>query len=73
MERLNLDFKKWQWNLILENCEFTDEELELIPYFRRGLYQEDIAATLNMSRSTVARRKKKICDKIIDFISEYNG
>lgn len=58
-----------EWELFLENCGFTDNEVELIPFLRRGWVSIDIAEELSISTSTVARRKKAIMEKIARYIS----
>ena len=58
-----------EWELFLGNCGFTDNELELIPFLRRGWASIDIAEELSISMSTVARRKKAIMEKIARYIS----
>lgn len=58
-----------EWELFLENCGFTDDELELIPFLRRGWAGIDIAEELSVSLSTVSRRKKSIMTKIARYIS----
>ena len=58
-----------EWELFVKNCGFSDDELEIIPYIRRGWAQADISAEICVSISTVARRTKKISEKIVRFIS----
>lgn len=57
-----------EWEEFIEHCGFTDDELEIVPFLRRGWYGEDIAAELCVSRSTFKRRKKRIEQKIIRYI-----
>jgi DNA-binding NarL/FixJ family response regulator len=59
-----------EWELFIQNCGFTDIELEIIPLIRRGWAQIDIAAELCISLRTFARHKKRIEDKIIHYISK---
>ena len=62
-------FYKDEWDLFLENCGFTDDEYEIIPLLRKGWALADVAAELNISDSTLKRRKKSIENKIIRYIS----
>ena len=59
-----------EWEEFLENCGFSDDELEIIKLFRREWAQVDIAAELCISLSTLARRKKRITQKIFRYISK---
>lgn len=67
---MKLDFTKSEWEDFTQNCEFTDDELEVIPLIRRGWAMVDIAYELCISESTLKRRKRKIEYKIIRRISE---
>jgi DNA-binding NarL/FixJ family response regulator len=67
--KLKLDFNKTEWQIFIDNCEFTDNELEVIPFLRRGWALVDIAAELCISDSTLKRRKRKIENKITRLIS----
>jgi DNA-binding NarL/FixJ family response regulator len=58
-----------EWELFLQNCGFTDDELKIIPFLRRGWAQIDISEELSISRSTFCRRKKSIMEKIARYIS----
>lgn len=64
----NLNFYADEWNKFLNNIDFTDEERKIITLVRRGWCQEDIAAELYISRSTVARRYTSITNKIVRFV-----
>ena len=61
-----------EWESFLKNCGFTDDELDIIPFLRRGWASVDIAEELSISTSTLARRKKRIMEKIIRYISQCN-
>lgn len=63
-----MNFFNDEWELFINNCGFTDIELEIVQLLRRGWYEVDIAAGLNMSHSTVTRKKRNIKRKIIHFI-----
>lgn len=65
---MKLQFLKEDWNEFLENIDFTDNEKEIIPYIRRGWYQVDIAAELDISPSTVKRRVTSITNKVVCYI-----
>ena len=53
---MRLEFRKEDWEEFLANIDFTDHEQKIIPLIRRGWYQMDIAAELDISVSTVKRR-----------------
>lgn len=57
-----------EWETFLIHCGFTDDELEIIPFLRRGWAQVDIAAELCVSLSTLKRRLKRISQKIVRYI-----
>ena len=61
-------FLEIEWKEFTENCAFTDDELEIIPYLKRGLYLYSIAQRLNVSEKTVQRRKKSIVTKMIKYL-----
>lgn len=67
---MTLKFFNDEWELFMSNCGFTDDETEIVHLLRRGWYCVDIAAELNISHSTLKRRKKKIEQKIIRYISK---
>ena len=58
-----------EWDKFIKNCGFTDDEMGIILFLRRGWAQADIAAELHISPRTLARRKKIIENKIIRYIS----
>ena len=59
-----------EWELFITNCGFTDDELEIIPDLRRGWACIDIAEELNVSLSTLKRRRTRIGKKIIRYIAK---
>jgi DNA-binding NarL/FixJ family response regulator len=65
---MKLEFLESEWKEFIENCAFTDDELEVIPYLKRGMYQYSIAQRLNVSEKTVQRRKKSIESKMIKYL-----
>ncbi|MEE1048795.1 MAG: helix-turn-helix domain-containing protein [Clostridia bacterium] len=58
-----------EWELFLEHCGFSDDELEIITFLRREWSFADIAAELCISHSTLTRRRKRITQKIARYIS----
>lgn len=67
---MKFKFYNDEWKLFLEHCGFTDDELEIIHFLRRGWALVDIAAELCISVSTLTRRKRQITNKIIRYISK---
>jgi DNA-binding NarL/FixJ family response regulator len=57
-----------EWELFIANCGFTDDELEIVPFLRRGWACVDIAEELSISLSTLKRRRTRIGKKIIRYI-----
>ena len=65
---MRLEFRKEYWEEFLANIDFTDNEQKMIPLIRRGWYQMDIAAELDISVSTVKRRITSITNKVVSYI-----
>lgn len=65
---MRLEFRKEDWEEFLANIDFTDNEQKIIPLIRRGWYQMDIAAELDISVSTVKRRITSITNKVVGYI-----
>ena len=63
-----MKFYKDEWEELIANCGFTDDELEIVHLLMRGWYEEDIAAELGYSRRTIGRRKRIIKAKISRYI-----
>ena len=63
-----LKFFNDEWEEFIACCGFTDDELQIIPFLRRGWCSVDIAAELCISDSTLKRRKQRIESKIIRHI-----
>ena len=63
-----LRFYNSEWEKYISHCGFTDDELEIVKFLRRGWAQADIAAELCVSLATLKRRIKRIYLKIIDCI-----
>lgn len=64
------DFSKEEYDELVENCGFTDEELAVLTFKRRGWSHIAIAAELYTSESTIKRRCKSIKKKIYRHISK---
>ena len=67
---MRFKFYNDEWELFIAHCGFSDEELSIITYIRRGWASADIAAELCLSGRTLARRKDRIIEKIIHYISK---
>ena len=65
---MKLKFLDDEWDELLTHCGFTDNEVEVVKYLRRGWYGADISAELNISWSTFKRRKKGIEERIIKYM-----
>lgn len=67
---MKLDFTAKQWDFYIANCSFTDKELAVIQYKRRGWRIIDIGEEMKnaigyeVSERTVARWCKNIKNKI---------
>ena len=59
-----LDFSRSEYQYLIEECCFTDEELAVLGLRRKGKSIIAISLELNISESTVSRRIKSICRKI---------
>lgn len=60
-----------EWEIFIEHCGFTDNELEIIKFLRRGWYAIDIAEELNICKRTVEYRKKSIKNKITRYLLKH--
>lgn len=67
---MKMDFFKDEWDDFVENCGFTDVELEIVGYLRRGLFSVDIAEELNLSHSTVKGKRARIGKKIARYLEK---
>lgn len=61
---MKFDFTPAEWQDILDNCEFTDRQKQIIALKRRGMFNVDAAEELYISRSTIDRELRKIQKKI---------
>lgn len=59
-----MKYHKDEWETFLVNCDFTDNELEIIPLLRRGWSGVRISLELSISTATLSRRKDSIEEKI---------
>lgn len=59
-----------EWEDFVKNCGFTDDELEVVTYLRRGWACIDIAEEINVSLSTLKRRRTSVGRKIIRYLSK---
>lgn len=69
---MTMRFYSDEWESFITHCGFTDNELEIVKFFRKGWASVDIAAELCISISTLTRRKKRISQKILRYISKTN-
>lgn len=65
---MKLKFLNDEWEELISHCGFTDDELEVVRFLRKGWYGVDIAAELNISHTTFKRRKKSVEDRIIRYL-----
>jgi DNA-binding NarL/FixJ family response regulator len=64
----NLDFNKSEYEYFLENCNFTDRQLEIFNLRRKGLTYIQMSFELHLSESTLKREVKRIKNKILKII-----
>ena len=65
---MKFDFTKFELNYIIENANFTDEQLKIFNLLTGKNGRETIVAIsfkMSMSESTVKRRIKEIKNKIL--------
>lgn len=67
---MKTDFYNDEWEAFVVYCGFTDDELNVVEFLRRGWAGIDIAAELTISLSTLTRRKKRITNKIKRYLSK---
>lgn len=63
-----MQFYNDEWELFVQNCGFTDDEMAVVVLLRRGWYSVDIAEELSVSLSTVKRRRNNIKKKISRYL-----
>lgn len=59
---------KPELDFLTDNCNFTDEEIDLLTMATSGYSEIQIADKLNVSVSSVAKKKKRITRKIGSFL-----
>jgi DNA-binding NarL/FixJ family response regulator len=65
-----IKFYNDEWETLIANCGFTDNELEVIKFLRKGWAYVDIAAELCVSLPTLKRRTQSIMQKILRHIDK---
>lgn len=61
-------FSKPELELLIENCNFSEEEEILLKMANVGVSEIQIADKLSVSLSCVTKKKKKIAEKITNFL-----
>ena len=64
-ELKRLDFNKSEYEYFIENCNFTDRQLEILNLRRRGKTIIEISFTTHLSERTINREIKRIKNKIL--------
>lgn len=67
---MTMNFFNDEWEAFVEHCGFTDDELEIVKFLRKGWACIDIAEEVNVSLSTLKRRRKRIGQKIVRYIQK---
>ena len=67
-ELKKLDFNKAEYEYFIENCNFTDRQLEILDLRRKGKSIIEISLEINLSESTINREIKTIKRKIFKII-----
>lgn len=63
-------FNKPELEFLIENCNFSEEEIVILKMANTGNCEVKIAGKLNLSISSVSKKKSKITIKIKDFLEE---
>lgn len=61
---MKLEMRQSEYERLIDECGFTDEERAVLDYKRRGWFDADIAEELYCSRRTVGRRLNSIRRKM---------
>lgn len=61
----NFDFSYNEYQMFLERCPFSEEEIEIINMRRKGKSNTSICYALSISETTLSRRINKIYNKIM--------
>lgn len=64
---MKLEFSKSELEEYIEQCGFTDREISLINYKRRGFSVASIATYMDYSEKTINRITQSVIDKIIKY------
>lgn len=64
-ELKRLDFNKSEYEYFIENCNFTDRQIEILNMRRKGLSIVRISMELFISERTINREIKNIKNKIL--------
>lgn len=64
-ELKRLDFNKSEYEYFIENCNFTERELEILNLRRKGKTIIEISFLTHLSDRTINREIKKIKNKIL--------
>ena len=67
-ELKNLDFTKAEYEYFIDNCGFTDREIEILNLRRKGKSIIAISLEAHLSERTILRILKKIKHKILKVI-----
>lgn len=59
---------KAELDFLIENCNFSSDECIIIEMSSKRKSDVEIAEKLNISISTVTKRKKKIMEKVLNFL-----
>lgn len=63
-------FSKPELDFFTENCMFTDEEVLLLNMVAREKSETEIAVKMNISESSVTKKKRRIFQKMVKFVEE---
>jgi len=67
-ELKGLDFNKSEYDYFIENCNFTDRQIDILNLRRKGVSILAISSRMFISERTVNREIKKIKNKILKVI-----
>lgn len=59
------DYVEWELNIFREQCNFTQEELEMFNYKAKNIPLEQIAELMNMSVGKANKLSSKVNKKVI--------
>lgn len=61
---------KSELEFLIENCNFSDDEIIILNMASIGDSEVQIAGKMNLSVSSIAKRKKRLLGKILIFLEE---